>query len=57
MLVGFSLVVPSFASMLVISFPAIHECAHTLCMWTLCGVCEHKIVLTYVLPKSQPKRT
>lgn len=29
--VGFSLVVPSFASMLAISFPVILECARTLC--------------------------
>lgn len=37
-LVGLSLVVPSFASVSVILFPVIHECARTLCMWTLCGV-------------------
>ena len=37
-LVGFSLVVPSFASMSTISFPVIPECARTLCMWTLCEV-------------------
>ena len=37
-LVDFSLVVPLFASMSTISFPVNHECARTLCMWTLCGV-------------------
>ena len=37
-LVGFSLVVPSFSSVPTILFPAIPECARTLCMWTLCGV-------------------
>ena len=30
-LVGFSLVVPSFSSMSTGSFPVIHECARTLC--------------------------
>ena len=37
-LVGLSLVVPSFASVSAVSFPVIPECAHTLCMWILCGV-------------------
>jgi hypothetical protein len=37
-LVSFSLVVPSFASVSIVSFPVIPECARTLCMWILCGV-------------------
>jgi hypothetical protein len=35
---GFSLRVPSLASVSVISFPTMLECARTLCMWIVCGV-------------------
>ena len=35
---GFSLRVPSLASVSAISFPMMHVCARTLCMCTLCGV-------------------
>ena len=35
---GFSLVVPSFASVSAISFPVMSEWARTLCMYILCGV-------------------
>ena len=35
---GFSLVVPSFASVSAISFPVMPAWARTLCMYILCGV-------------------
>ena len=37
-LVGFSLSVPSLASVSAISFPVMPVCARTLCMWIMCGV-------------------
>ena len=38
MSVGFSFSVTSLASVSAISFPVIHKCARTLCMWIVCGV-------------------
>ena len=35
---GFSISVPSLASVSAISFPVLPECARTLCMWTICGL-------------------
>jgi len=35
---GLSFSVPIFASVSTISFPLMHVCARTLCMWTMCGV-------------------
>ena len=35
---GFSLWVPSLASVSAISFPIMHVCARTLCMCIMCGV-------------------
>ena len=35
---GFSLRVPSLASVSAISFPIMPECACTLCMWIMYGV-------------------
>ena len=37
-MVGLSLFVPSFASVLTIAFPVMPKCALTLRMWILCGV-------------------
>ena len=37
-LVGFSVRVPSLASMSVVSLPEVPVCARTLCMWIMCGV-------------------
>ena len=34
--VGFSLSVPSLASVLAILFPVMPKCPHTLCMWIVC---------------------